>query len=414
MPAPTTGSQSAREPTERKLVAVLTTSRADSGISRYIVEDLAKSSTLKPIVVCSGDVSPEDYSNLEWNSVYDHVGAIEVVGRRIPRLGDQPVKAAQWVAVCMSECAELLSEVQPDLLLIVGDRIEVLAVAEAAAILGVPIAHVHGGELSFGAVDERCRHAITKLADIHFVATTEYGQRVRQLGEDSNAVFSVGAPGLCALERVSLPGRAEVMDFLGLPHDARYFIATYHPVTTEPDATLSDLEDLLGALALYPDHFVVFTGVNADPGNESVSQMIRSYASTNNNCHVFDSLGHARYLAAVKFADLCIGNSSSGIIEAPALHTPTLNVGSRQAGRSRASSIFDASSRDGDISSAFLAAFKASEERSYDSNPPYGSGGASAKIVSLLEGYSPLPHAPKIFVDLPLADAAKPCEECND
>lgn len=324
---------------------------------------------------------------------------VPVVGRHVLSRGDRSAQVARWVAECMATAAELLEANPVSVLVVVGDRIEVLAIAEAAAIMGVPIAHVHGGETSFGAVDERCRHAITKLADVHFVATPEYGERVIQLGESRDRVFVVGSPGLCAIERAELASRSEVEEFLGLPMDARYFLVTFHPVTTEPKESLRDLDGVLEALTAFPNHYIVFTGVNADPGNAEIARTINTYASGRKNCTVATNLGHENYLAALKYADVCVGNSSSGIIEAPALRTPTLNVGGRQAGRMRATSILDASSAQGNIAHGLAIAVDARESGRYDPNPPYGSGGASSAIVDILEKLVLLPHAAKIFVD---------------
>lgn len=402
MPEDTSDSRLSGLKAQRRVVGVLTTSRADAGISRWIVEELERSTVLQPLLIRSGVSSLLDYG-IEHESPGDVSGLnLPVVGSTIASRGDSPAQVAKWVAECMLRTVDLLESSGLSALLVVGDRIEVLAVAEAAVIMGIPLAHVHGGETSFGAVDERCRHAITKLADVHFVATTEFGRRVVQLGESWNRVFVVGSPGLCALERVELATRPEVEEFLGLPTGAPYFLATFHPVTTEPMESIRDLDALLQALAEFPDHHVVFTGVNVDPGYELISAMINEFATANENCILLTNLGHERYLAALRYAEVCVGNSSSGIIEAPALGTPTLNVGRRQDGRSRATSIFDASSAEGNIGQALAQALSARESELIDPNPPYGSGGASARIVKILEELVLEPHSAKIFNDCPL------------
>lgn len=401
MPERTLDSASAAPESQRRIIGVLTTSRADSGISRWIVDDMQHSRHLQPMVLWLGDSLPLEYPGQRAEA--DTTGGVRVpvVGRLVLSRGDQPAQVASWVAECMATATELLEANPVSVLLVVGDRIEVLAIAEAAAIMGIPIAHVHGGETSFGALDERCRHAITKLADVHFVATPDYGERVVQLGENRERVFVVGSPGLCAIERVGLAPRSEVEEVLGLPMDCRYFMVTFHPVTTEPMESIRDLKGLLEALSGYPNHYVVFTGVNADPGNAEIARVINAYASSRNNCIFAMNLGHQNYLAALKYADACIGNSSSGLIEAPALRTPTLNVGGRQAGRMRATSIFDVSSAQGNIAHGLALAVSARENGYSDPNPPYGSGGASAAIVDILENLVLPPHAAKIFADSP-------------
>lgn len=386
---------------QRRVVGILTTSRADSGISRWIAEDLAKSQVLQPLLIAAGDASTEGDESGSLDSDSNVQYLIPRRGSKNPLQGDRPVDVAGWVAACMSSAVSYLDSADLSVLVVVGDRIEVLAIAQAAAILGIPIAHVHGGEVSFGALDERCRHAITKLADVHFVATEKYGRRVMQMGEDPERVFVVGAPGLCALERLSLATRAEVEDFLGLPAGSRYFLATYHPETTDSAKTVRDLEGLLAALREFTEHHVIFTGVNADPGYDQVVSVIHEFVEVNSRFRVLNNLGHEKYLAALKYADVCVGNSSSGIIEAPSMHTPTVNVGGRQDGRERASTVIDASSAEGNIARALHAALSVREKGEFDSTPPYGNAGASARIVRILEDLALDRHAAKFFHDYP-------------
>jgi UDP-hydrolysing UDP-N-acetyl-D-glucosamine 2-epimerase len=279
---------------------------------------------------------------------------------------------------------------------VLGDRFEIFAASTAAMLLHIPIAHLHGGETTEGAVDEQVRHAITKMAQLHFVAAEPYRQRVLQMGESEDRVYLVGAPGLDVIERASLPQRAELEATLGWPLHGPFAVATYHPVTLDDDPA-AGIHAFFTALRRVPELRVLFTGVNADEGNAAISAAIKAaVAADPARFHAVQSLGQRGYLGAVRMADVVLGNSSSGLVEAPAIGTPTVNIGDRQRGRLRADSVIDVGADADAIEAGIRAALTA--ERSHAS-PPYGGPGASRRIADILRTVDLHGLRRKVFVD---------------
>jgi UDP-hydrolysing UDP-N-acetyl-D-glucosamine 2-epimerase len=287
---------------------------------------------------------------------------------------DDALDIARSTGTGLAGLAEAYEGLRPDIVVLLGDRFEILAAAAAAALMRIPIAHIHGGEISEGAVDDALRHAITKLAHLHFVATDEFRRRVIQLGEAPDRVFVVGAPGLDNFARMDLPDRAAVAHRIGIAPDRPFFLITYHPATLGDTNPENAVEELLAALAHFPEASLVFTSANADAGgraiNERLERFVREHAG---RAVLIPSLGQASYLAALKQADVVIGNSSSGIIEAPAANVPTVNVGTRQKGRPRAAGIIDCDEQRDAIASAIRRARDpATQSAMLRGNPPYG------------------------------------------
>jgi len=290
------------------------------------------------------------------------------------------------MAQVTSGLARAFVELAPDVIVVLGDRYEVLAAAQAALVVGIPLAHLHGGETTEGAFDEAIRHSVTKMAHLHFVAAEDYAQRVRQLGEADDRIFNVGAPGLDHLEHTTLATRDELASHLDLVLTSPLLVVTYHPETLDADGGLGGLVAMLEALDDIDDATIVFTGVNADPGHDAISDRIAQFvaADTTHRCMV-PSLGQARYLGLLRIANSVIGNSSSGMIEAPALRLPTVNIGDRQKGRLRAASVVDCSPDATDIRLAIERVL----DPAFTSGLPaivsvYGAGNASSQIVDIL------------------------------
>jgi UDP-hydrolysing UDP-N-acetyl-D-glucosamine 2-epimerase len=302
---------------------------------------------------------------------------------------DSGVATAKSTGLAVIGLADAFDRLAPDLVVLLGDRYEELAAAQTALLLKIPVAHIHGGETSEGAMDESIRHAVTKLSHLHFVAAEDYRQRVLQLGENPSAVFNFGAPGLDHLKRTAIPDRAALASFVGLPLDGPVFAVTYHPVTLEAQDPGVAATALVDALKQFPDANIVFTGVNADPGNAAISRVIGEFVAANpGRAKLFDSLGQQRYLALLKIADVVIGNSSSGLIEAPAVRVPTVNIGDRQRGRLKAASVIDcaddAQSITRAIEKALSPAFRAGLP---EQNSLYGIGEAAPQIAGVLKNH---------------------------
>lgn len=315
-------------------------------------------------------------------------------------LGDDSLLGIVHVlARATSELADAFSKLTPDVLVLLGDRYEILAAAQAALILGIPIAHIHGGEVTTGAFDDSIRHAVTKMSNLHFVAADEYQHRVIQLGESPESVFNVGALGLDVLMNNPKMDRDDIAPAVGIELRSPLLLVTFHPTTRSEMPVTSEIDEVLGALEHFAFATIVFTGTNADPGNTQITNQILKFVDSDPGRRVFhNSLGQHKYLNLMRFADVVIGNSSSGIIEAPALHVPTVNIGTRQDGRLRATSIIDAKVECSEIrlaietalSSDWLARSKATTSR-------YGVGNTAKRIADTLKTAKLSTH--KVFFD---------------
>jgi UDP-hydrolysing UDP-N-acetyl-D-glucosamine 2-epimerase len=316
----------------------------------------------------------------------------------------RPGDFARNLAEATLAFAGALAACEPDLLLVLGDRFEILAAALAATDLGLPIAHVHGGELSEGSLDDATRHCVTKLAHLHFVATRTYAERVCQLGEDPSRVYVVGAPGLESIESVGLLDRPALASALALEELPAPLIAlTFHPASRRADlagaqtrALTAGVEEVLAGAGC-----VVITLPNDDPGNATVREKLSHWAGARENVHAFAALGQQRYLSLLRHADVVLGNSSSAIIEAPSFRVPVVNVGERQRGRVMAANVLGCTGE----TSAIVAALRRALEPAFRASlasleNPYDQGGAAARILAVLSSVSPRELSDKRFFDL--------------
>lgn len=316
--------------------------------------------------------------------------------------GDAPLDRARALGRGTAAMAEALDRLRPDALVLLGDRFEALAAASAALMLRVPVAHIHGGEISEGAVDDAIRHAITKMASLHFTAAAPYRARVLQLGAPPEAVFNVGAPGLDALlEEEDGPGLEALAGWLGFPLRQPYILATYHPATAAEEPPGPTARAMLEATEALPDHQLLLTYPNADAGGRAIIAEIEAWvARYPGRAVAVPSLGFARYRTALRHAAAMLGNSSSGLIEAPALHVPTVNIGARQKGRLAATSVRHCGPTAPEIAAALRwAVSPEGRQAARDTINPYGSGRAAETILEVL-ATAPLP-ASRPFHDLP-------------
>jgi UDP-hydrolysing UDP-N-acetyl-D-glucosamine 2-epimerase len=381
-------------------IAVVTTTRADYGLLRELIRILMDAPDVALQLIVSGTHLATAFGLTVKEIESDGFNIAAKVD--LDMGGGGPVDAARSTGVGTQRFAETFSVLAPDLLVLLGDRYEILAAATAATIRNVPIAHIHGGEVTSGAFDDQIRHAVTKLSLIHFVAAEPYRRRVIQLGEDPDLVFNVGAPGLDQIQRQRAADRESVWRALNLPAHAKFVVITLHPTTARPDLDRTTVEALLGALDRAPGIFSVFTGVNADPGHDEIASAIRNHVDRNpDRSRLFLSLGSSGYLNAVRYAEAVVGNSSSGIIEAPALGTPTVNIGERQSGRLRAASIVDCDPGVEAVAAALSTVLDPKfRERVRNQELPYGGPGASARIADILREIDFRRYLPKRFHDL--------------
>lgn len=368
-----------------RTVCVVTGSRAEYGLLSPLLKEIAADPRLTLQLAVTGmHLSPEFGLTVKQ---------IEADGftpdARVDMLlaSDTTVGVAKSLGLGVIGFADALDRLRPDLLVILGDRFEILAAAQAAMILRIPIAHIHGGELTEGVVDEAIRHSLTKMSHLHFVAAEPYRQRVIQLGEAPERVWTVGAPGLDSIRLIPRMSRAELSASLGLDLTEPYFLVTYHPVTL--NAANSGIAPLLAALAEFPEHRLLVTGVNADPGNAPIRAAFEALAATHpDRVRTAVSLGQHRYLSALAHADAVIGNSSSGLLEAPSFRTPTVNVGDRQLGRLRAASVIDAAEDAAAVAAAIRRAISADFRAGLaDMQSPFGDGHASERMLEIIANH---------------------------
>jgi UDP-hydrolysing UDP-N-acetyl-D-glucosamine 2-epimerase len=390
---------------ERK-ICVVTGSRAEYGLLYWLMKEIEADPDLKLQLVVTGTHLSAQFGDT-WKVIEDDGFAIDAKVD-IDIGDDTPVGVSRSLGLCVAGMAEAFDKLAPDIVVVLGDRYEILAAAEAAMIARIPIGHIHGGEVTEGAMDDAMRHAITKLASLHFVAAEEYRQRVVQLGEDPDQVFNVGAPGIDNILKLDLMPLPELERDLGLDLADGFFLVTYHPATLGEGEPGAESGEMLLALDEFRDHKVIVTGVNADPGHDRIAGLLSDYANRHpKRVTLHASLGQVRYLSAMKHAAAVIGNSSSGIIEAPALGVPTVNVGDRQKGRLLAPSVIDCSGEAKAISSAIARALNPEFRAGLgDMALPYGEGGASRKIKDRLKATDLSLLARKHFYDAVVERAA--------
>ncbi len=381
-------------------ICVVTGSRAEYGLLYWLLKKLESAEDFELELVVTGmHLSPEfgmTYKEIEKDGF--------PIAEKIPMLlsSDAPAGVTKSTGLGLIGFADLFDRSRPDVVVVLGDRFELFAVASAALFAAIPIAHIHGGEVTTGAFDEAIRHSITKMASLHFTAAEAYRKRVIQLGEQPDTVFNVGAPGLENIQKISLLTKEETEQSLGLKLGQKSLLVTWHPVTLEPGRAKQDLKVLLDALDKLDDTKFVFTKSNADNEGRSLNRLIVDYVtSCPEKAVVHTSLGQLRYLSTLKQVSGVIGNSSSGIIEAPSIKTGTINIGRRQEGRVRASSIIDCDPDLESICSAFERLFS-SEFQSLvqHTRNPHDGGPVSENILRILRQQESSGWRKKPFFDV--------------
>lgn len=382
----------------KRKICIVTGSRAEYGLLYWLMKEIAADKDLQLQVIATGmHLAPEfglTFRQIEADGF--------VIDAKVEMLdaSDTPLGIAKSMGRGVIGIAEALDRLKPDIVVVLGDRFEILAAAQAAMVARIPIAHIHGGEVTEGAFDEAIRHAITKMAQWHFVAAEPYRKRVVQLGEAPDRVFNFGAPGLDHLTTLQWIARAELESALGIKLGSPLFLVTYHPVTLKDESPVTAMEELLAALDESPRATVILTYPNADTGGRALIACIDAWVARHGErAKAFASLGQRLYLSLMREADVVIGNSSSGLTEAPALRKAAVNLGDRQKGRLKASSVIDAAENKANIAAAIGKALS-SEFRSglAGTISLYGSGNTSARIRNVLKSAQPVLQ--KAFLDI--------------
>jgi len=379
-------------------ICVVTGSRADYGLLYWLMKEIAADPELQLQLVVTGMHLAPQYG-LTCRQIEADGFAMDA---RVPMLldSDTPAAIARSMGAGTAGVGAALERLEPDLFVVLGDRYEILAAAQAALVARVPIAHIHGGEVSEGAYDESIRHALTKMAQWHFVAAEAYRRRVIQMGEAPERVFNCGAPGLDHIGRLAWLKRAQLEESLGTPLGRPLFLVTYHPETLADEDPRAAMAGLLAALEQFTQATVVFTYPNADTGGRALIECIDGFVARHaGHARAFASLGQQRYLSLMREADVVIGNSSSALTEAPALKIAAVNVGDRQKGRLKATSVIDAAGDGPAIARAISRALSEEFRRSLPATVSlYGEPGASLKIKTILKSVAPA--ARKAFFDI--------------
>lgn len=368
-------------------VCVITGTRAEYGLLRRLLYRLREDSRIALTLVVTGS-----HLNSSFGDTQDEIrkdGFQDYLKIPIPLDDDTKGGMAASAGVAMTRFAELFAGYRPDIVVALGDRFEIFGAVSAAHFIGIPVAHISGGDTTEGAVDDAIRHCLTKMSDLHFPGCAQSARRIIQMGEQPDRVFNVGEPGVENCLNMELMSRQELADSIKFDKLlGAYSLVTFHPVTMENDTAVSQVYELIGAMDAQQDMSYIVTMANADAGGRAINRIWLEEGKTHSNWLVVASLGVLRYLSAMKYAKLVIGNSSSGIIEAPSMGTPTINIGDRQKGRMMAESIICCSPKEREISNAMAMALTDEfQERAKHIESPFGDGTTSEQIVDTMLDY---------------------------
>ena len=370
-----------------KRIGIMTGTRAEYGLLKPLMQEINKDNDLELYLIVSGmHLSPEfgmTYQEIEEDG-FEINAKVEML-----LSSDSPAGISKSIGLGVIGFTDEFQRADLDMLILLGDRYEALSAAICALVMRIPIAHLHGGELTEGAIDEGIRHSITKMSYLHFTSTEQYRNRVIQLGENPERVFYVGALGVENIKKIKLMTKEELERSIHFEIDENTVIVTYHPVTLENNTVEEQFLNLLEVLDRNPKIRMIFTKANADTNGRIVNELIDKYAAQNSErACAFVSLGQKRYLSALKYCRIVIGNSSSGIIEAPSFGKPIINIGDRQKGRICADSVINCGYTQQEIQQAMETALTEEfENKARNCRNPYEKENTAANIISVIKDY---------------------------
>lgn len=380
-------------------ICIITGTRAEYGLLRWVMQGIKDDNELTLQIIATGmHLSPEfgfTYKAIEQDGFE--------IDRKVEMLtsSDTSVGIAKSMGLGLIGFADVLHELQPDLIVVLGDRFEIFVAVSAALVARIPVAHLHGGETTEGAFDEAFRHSITKMSHLHFVAAEPYRQRVIQLGEQPDRVFLVGGLGIDNIKCLQLLDRTQLEDSLDFKLGSKNLLITFHPVTLETATAKKQMEELLAVLATLKDTQLIFTLSNADTDGRALIKMVQNFVAEHTNARAYTSLGQLRYLSCIAQVDGVVGNSSSGLLEVPSFKKGTINIGARQRGRLQANSVINCEPTRESIVTALVQLYSPDFQLSLQKViNPYGEGGASKKVVNTLKSYPLDGIVKKTFYDL--------------
>ncbi|WP_457745046.1 UDP-N-acetylglucosamine 2-epimerase [Sulfurimonas sp.] len=364
----------------KRKICVVTGTRAEYGLLYWLMKEIEADEDLELQLIVTGmHLSPE------FGLTYKEIEKDFTIDKKIEMLlsSDTSIGISKSMGLAQISFAEVYEELKPDILVVLGDRYEMFSAVSAAMIARIPIAHLHGGETTEGAFDESIRHSITKMSHLHFTATQEYKRRVIQLGEQPQRVFNVGGMGIENIKRLELLSKEAFEKSIDFRLNKKNILVTFHPVTLEKSAAKEQLGELLNAVDSLEETNIIFTKANSDTDGKLINKMIDEYVSKHRDkSTAFTSLGQLRYLSALQYVNAVVGNSSSGLTEAPSFKIGTINIGDRQKGRTKASSVIDCEPTQESILAAFSQLYTTTFEKILTKTlNPYGDGCASKKIL---------------------------------
>ncbi|MDP1604436.1 MAG: UDP-N-acetylglucosamine 2-epimerase [Legionella sp.] len=382
----------------RKL-CIVTGTRAEYGLLYWLMKEIEADNDLELQIIATGmHLSPE------FGLTYKEIEKDFTINKKIEMLlsSDTPIGISKSMGLAQISFAEAYDELKPDVVIVLGDRYEIFSSVSAAMIARIPIAHLHGGETTEGAFDEAIRHSITKMSHLHFTAADEYRKRVIQLGEHPDRVFNVGGMGIENIKRLSLLSRADFEKSINFVLAEKNLLVTFHSVTLENLTASKQFQELINAIDELQETHIIFTKSNSDTDGRIINQMIDEYVTKNHHKSIyFTSLGQSRYLSALQYVDAVVGNSSSGLTEAPSFKIGTINIGDRQKGRLKADSVIDCEPTQESTLLALDRLYSTEFQKTLKTViNPYGEGKASQKILDVLKRVNLESIIKKSFYDL--------------
>jgi len=381
-------------------ICIVTGSRADYGLLYYLLKEIQNDKDLELQLIVTGM-----HLSKEFGLTYKIIEKEFKIAKKIPM--NLSTDTAKSISIEMAKAqisfAKTYAKIKPDLLVILGDRYEILSAAIPCVIANIPIAHIHGGETTQGAVDEVIRHSLTKMSHLHFCASKTYKNRIIQLGEDKRKVYNVGALGLDGIKQLKLLSKKEFENSIDFKLSKRSLLVTYHPQTLSLSTPKEQFRELLNALSRLKDTSLIFTKTNSDAGGKIINKMIDKYVKNNPNSVAFTSLGQLRYLSALLHIDAIVGNSSSGLLEVPSFKKATIDIGERQKGRIKAESVLSSRCEADKIYQNIQKIYtKSFSKILLNVKSPFGTAGASKKIKKIIKKVDLTKILDKKFHDIPI------------
>ena len=372
-----------RNSKKMRKICVITGTRAEYGLLYWLMKEIEDDQELELQLVVTGmHLSPE------FGLTYKEIEKDFLIDKKIEMLlsSDTSVGISKSMGLAQISFAEAYSDLKPDLVVVLGDRFEIFSAVSAAMIAKIPVAHLHGGEATEGLIDEPIRHSITKMSHLHFTSTEEYQNRVIQLGEQPSRVFNVGGLGIDNIKKLDLLSKPDFEKAINFTLGEKNILVTFHPVTLENSTAKIQFQALLDSISEMQNTKIIFTKANSDTDGRVINNMIDNYVAKHNNTVAFASMGQLKYLSALQFMDAVVGNSSSGLAEAPSFNIATIDIGDRQKGRIKADSVISCKPTKESIDGAFRKSF--SEEFKnvvVNTRSPYGNGGASKIVAGVIK-----------------------------